>query len=298
MTKPKTLPFTVDQFLKMAAKHIGYRESPKGSNRTIFGERYAKRTRRGSNGVAWCGIFVWDIFLECGIDIQKELGFRFCQYTPTFSEDCRKAGWQRVSAKDIRPGDVVFFDFPDKVRPGEPQHVGIAGSTVKAGWFRTKAEGNTSKGITGSQDNGGGVYSRLRRSKYVIAAYRPPFATHAVSPVPAKSVPKPITVVATLLASGGLLYGGNVYLKTNSATPSPAQVSAPAFTRVLRLTSPAMRGSDVATVRRALLHDSGTVYDAKLERAVRAWETRHGIVQTGTWGCTQAQAAGWTCRAS
>lgn len=300
MAKSKVLPFTRDQFLRMASKHIGVTESPKGSNRTVFGERYAARTRKGRNGVAWCGIYVWDIFLECGVDLQKDLGFRFCQFTPTFEADCHRAGWTRIDPKRMQPGDIVFFDFPDKVY--RTQHVGISGSTVKFGWFKTKSEGNTSPGTKGSQDNGGGVYSRRRSIKVVSAVYRPPFATTAPkpapkpAPAPVKTVPKVVTVVATLLASGGLLYGGSVYLPSSSSKPAPAQASAPAFTRALRVTNPPMQGADVRALRRALLHDAGDVYDARLSMAVRAWETRHGIVQTGAWGCTQAQAAGWTCR--
>lgn len=233
---PRQLPFGVDQILSTARKQIGTKEKPKGSNRTPYGALYEQHTKGGENGVSWCGQFIWALFFFCGIDLQKVLGFRWCQFTPTFQDDCRRAGWTKVNVKDIQPGDVIFFDFPDSIK--RTQHVGLATSRVKAFLFRT-IEGNTSSGIRGSQSNGDGVYARTRTTKYVSAAYRPPYAVAATStrakpaPAPApKPKPKPkkpaATSITAVLVGGAIVYGGVTYLPTtgpNAPKPSTTTIT-------------------------------------------------------------------------
>lgn len=207
---PKTLPFSAARILAEARKHVGVKESPRGSNRTKFGALYAQHTKGGQNGVAWCGQFIWALFYLCGIDLQRSLGFRWCQYTPTFVDDCRKAGWTVVSPAKVQPGDLVFFDFPDSVK--RVQHVGIVTRKVRGGHFLS-IEGNTSSGSKGSQSNGDGVYERSRRVSDVKVAFRPPYGADKPK---VKAAGKAVTAI---LMAGALVYGGTTYRP--EGTPAP-----------------------------------------------------------------------------
>lgn len=136
--------------LTAAAGELGNTERPAGSNRTKYGRWY------GMDGVPWCMIFVQWCCDRAGLPL------------PYRTASCSALlGWYRKNRPEAipetpRPGDIVIYTFG---------HTGIlerdGGDTV------TVIEGNTSPGETGSQDNGGGVYRRVRGKKLVRAYIRP-----------------------------------------------------------------------------------------------------------------------------
>jgi len=133
-----------------ARKELGTHERPPGSNRTKYGDWY------GSDGVPWCAMFQSWIFAHEGM---PEIKFA---YTPTFAQHFVDEGrWHESSPA---PGDVVFFNFPDSL--DRIQHVGLV-VDVEGGGSIVTIEGNTSSGDGGSQDNGDGVYRKVRSSSIV-----------------------------------------------------------------------------------------------------------------------------------
>lgn len=169
---------TAAEFVAAAAREVGYTERPTGSNRTKFAAIAGH-----PNGQPWCASFVVAIARRVGLQLPSESA-----YTPTMAAGFKNVGrW--VTPKNIEPGDVVFYDFPDSKR--RIQHVGIAAARPAAG-FIDCIEGNTSAGSSGSQDNGGGVYRRRRPLAHVVGAGRPAFA--AAPPPPPRPKEPPVIV--------------------------------------------------------------------------------------------------------
>jgi hypothetical protein len=71
-----------------------------------------------------------------------------------------------------RPGDIAFFDFPGDNTYGI-QHAEFV-ETI-AGRNLVDVGGNTSSGTAGSQDNGGGVFERVRPLPWVVGYGRPAY---------------------------------------------------------------------------------------------------------------------------
>lgn len=168
---------TVDDILRVARTQLNYQESPRGSNRTKYGKAY------GLDGQPWCAMFIWWVFRECGVDLRRYSDN--VAYTPNFADDLLRHGWS-VSKSTARPGDIVFFDFPDKVR--RIQHVGIV--VQNNGSSLITIEGNTSGS---NNSNGGRVLQRSRSMSLVAAVRRPPMLalTHAVQPKNPAPAPSP-----------------------------------------------------------------------------------------------------------
>lgn len=149
---------TVSDVVREARSHLGYTESPPGSNRTRFGQW------AGRDGEPWCGMFVDFVFDRAGVKLP---GAQI--WTPGGAASFKRDGRWR---KRPRRGDVVYMDFNGD---GVIQHVGIV---VSAKEWKTKGnvftiEGNTSGGIVGSQDNGGMVARRIRNRRQIVGFGRP-----------------------------------------------------------------------------------------------------------------------------
>ncbi|HEX2050666.1 MAG TPA: peptidoglycan-binding protein [Actinomycetota bacterium] len=151
-----------DEILRAAREELqkGPWEDPPGSNCTRYGKWYPFPC------VAWCAQFVSYVVIEkCGIDVMP----RF-QFTPAGAQ------WfmdrEQWFEEDPRPGDLVFYNFPDT--KDRIQHVGFVvdgdGSTIRA------VEGNTSLDAGGSQDNGGVVAIKQRPMAHVVGFGRLPAA--------------------------------------------------------------------------------------------------------------------------
>lgn len=133
--------------LAEARRHIGYRESPPGSNRTTFGRWF------GLDGVPWCAIFVSYCF-EVGAGVVLGGGTSFTHglaSVPLLEKWLRDTGRWHEGAPAA--GDLVLFDWDG----GAPDHVGIV-EHVQAARLAT-IEGNTA---VGDDSDGGEV---LRRSR-------------------------------------------------------------------------------------------------------------------------------------
>lgn len=164
-----TLPLTAHQVIVTALAEVGTTE--KGTtNLQKYGKEY------GWDGVPWCGIFVWWVFKHAGhgADLKKFVGPT--AGTILFHQELKKYGWKKISPKNAKKGDIVFFDFGG-VNGSESDHVGLVRSNV-GGELHT-IEGNTSPGTGGSQRDGGGVYERKRAYGLVHSVWRPPYKTTA-----------------------------------------------------------------------------------------------------------------------
>lgn len=150
---------TVEQYLKACAAHEGTVESPSGSNCNPFSKQLGRPCE------AWCADAVAAIAKEVGLILPS-----FSAYTPTMADGFRTAGrWSHTPF----PGYIAFMDFPDHTTG--IQHVGVVSGVLDDGYNR-HWEGNTSSGERGSQDNGGGFYSK-KRPHSVIVGYGMPAYT-------------------------------------------------------------------------------------------------------------------------
>jgi hypothetical protein len=145
------------QGLAEALRHVGVREFPPGSNRTMFGRWF------GVDGVPWCAIFVSYCFdVGAGVVLCRGwhgagVGTRGVAYVPTLSAWLRATG--RVANGAPRPGDIAIFDWDG----GVPDHVGIV--VHSRGRVLETVEGNTAVG----NDSDGGEVMRRRRSTGQVA---------------------------------------------------------------------------------------------------------------------------------
>lgn len=144
------------QIADIAYKEVGQKESPKNSNKTMYGKWF------GLDGVAWCGMFVSWCYSEAGYQLPRIgflKGFAGCQTAVAYF---RK---HNLIVKDPAFGDIVFFDWN---ADGRHDHTGIFNGWKDRsdGTFYT-VEGNTS---LNNQSNGGEVMSRIRKNINVLFA--------------------------------------------------------------------------------------------------------------------------------
>lgn len=155
---------TLEAFLGKARSYLGTLESPPNTNRNIFAPMVGH-----ANGYPWCASYC--------LAVAKEVGLRLpttSAYTPRVAADFQLARqWYTDTG---RAGDLALFDFPDATRG--IQHIGIVESVLPG--QLVCIEGNTSAGVRGSQDDGGGVFRRTRPRAFVVGFGRPDFD----SPVP------------------------------------------------------------------------------------------------------------------
>ena len=139
--------------LAEALRHVGVRESPPGSNRTMFGRWF------GVDGVPWCAIFASYCFdVGAGVVLCRGwhgagAGPRGVAYVPTL------AAWVRATGRAVeqpQPGDLAIFDWDG----GVPDHVGIV---IAADGDLHTVEGNTG---VGNDSDGGAVMRRVRDPRH------------------------------------------------------------------------------------------------------------------------------------
>ena len=143
--------------LAEALRHVGVKESPAGSNRTMFGRWF------GVDGAPWCAIFVSYCFdVGAGVVLCRGwpgagTGPRGVAYVPTL------AAWLKANGRAVdgpaRAGDIAVFDWDG----GVPDHVGIVIRSTATG-IET-VEGNTAVG----NDSDGGEVMRRRRARSTVA---------------------------------------------------------------------------------------------------------------------------------
>ena len=140
------------KIIKIAELLIGVSESPKNSNKTIFGKWF------GLDGVPWCGIFVSYCYAKAGVPLGKigfKNGFAGCQTAVAHFKETGEI------TENPQPGDIVFFDWNGD---GRYDHTGIYFGDFDEDSFQS-IEGNTS---TKNNSNGGFVMMRIRKCKNAI----------------------------------------------------------------------------------------------------------------------------------
>ncbi len=149
---------TAARVLDIARDQIGVKESPANSNVCKFSRWYPMA------GSPWCAMFVSWVLDQAQIE-----GFKHA-YTPSGAALFQQR--HRWFTANPKPGDVVYFDFPDSL--ARIQHVGFV-EKVNGDGSIVAIEGNTSAGASGSQDNGGGVFRRTRTRSLIVGFGRPPY---------------------------------------------------------------------------------------------------------------------------
>lgn len=151
--------------LAEARRHLGVRESPAGSNRTLFGRWF------GVDGVPWCAIFASYCY-ERGAGIVLCRGWhgagvyaKGVTYVPTLEAWLRASGCWLDADEIPRAGDLAVFDW----NGGAPDHVGLVEHPLGRGRIAT-VEGNTG---VGNDTNGGAVMRRERSFAQIVGFGRP-----------------------------------------------------------------------------------------------------------------------------
>jgi hypothetical protein len=137
-----------------AAKHLGVKESPAGSNRVLFSDWY---------GVVgpWCAMFVTYCYVRAGSEVafKQRSRWAFCPFMLASA----RAGENHLDlTKDPMRGDIVLYGFGGP----EAKHVGLFESFADGSGNFTAIEGNTG---TGNDANGGEVMRRKRNTSQVLA---------------------------------------------------------------------------------------------------------------------------------
>ena len=148
----------------------------KSGNIVPYWDWWKAKTGQNDQGQSWCACFVSWCFSELQasalVAAKTPAGFIYCPDGVNFFKKKNAI----VDQKLAQPGDVIFFDWTGS---GMADHVGIVIENHAAQGFLITIEGNTSaEGVTGSQQNGGGVYRRKRfLGKTIYAVARPAWAS-------------------------------------------------------------------------------------------------------------------------
>ena len=142
----------VETILTIAERELGTREAPANSNRTKYGRWY------GLDGQPWCMMFVQWCFDQAGMALPYKTAS--CSALLQWYQKNRPGS----VAKTPRRGDIILYTFG---------HTGILESAE--GDAVTAIEGNTSPGVSGSQNDGGMVCRRTRKTSLVTAYIRPDY---------------------------------------------------------------------------------------------------------------------------
>lgn len=154
---------TLRNLINLAYEQVGYKEYPKDSNKTKYGEAY------GWNGVAWCVIFLWWLFNKIGLSDLFFGGYKTASCTALKNFYSALGLW--ITDGNYQPGDIAIMTF-SKTR--EIQHCGLIVEQINQKTYKT-IEGNTSSGVFGSQDNGGCVALRTRTTNNILGVCRPQY---------------------------------------------------------------------------------------------------------------------------
>ena len=103
----------------------------------------------------WCGAFVHQAYLRAGVKLSRRLIDPDRAYRDAVAG---KRRLRRIRISAIRPGDIVFYKFRERVRAS---HVAIARSRPRNGKLDT-VEGNTSHAVR----------LETRGTRYIVLAAR------------------------------------------------------------------------------------------------------------------------------
>ena len=172
----------VREFMEIAIRQNGYKESPPNSNRTKYGKWI------GMDGQPWCASYeAW-----CGNEASKVFGGGnpiyksasasviqdetvSAKYGKWIMKKTKSNATKKNALAKAQEGDIADFDFGanDMYR----RHTGLIIGVI--GEYYVTIEGNTSaEGKSGSQSNGGMVAIRRRHYKEVCSIVRPKFGKY------------------------------------------------------------------------------------------------------------------------
>lgn len=238
---------TAKDVMAEAVKHVGYTET--GNNHTMFGKWF------GMDGAAWCAMFVSYCMNKAGAGslIKGAQTAKGAAQVSKFVAHAKKHHWLKIAPGNAHAGDIVIFDFPGGY---ETDHVGFIRAASKGKNIFT-IEGNTSSGA-GSQSNGGGVYKRTRSFGVVHSIWRPPYAVET----PEVPVESPVSPVEPVIAVAPV-------------------VVAPVVVKPFTALKKGLKGGDVKKLQTALKITADGDFGPITEKAVKAYQTKKGIVVTG-----------------
>ena len=141
---------TAEKLVEVALAEVGYVEGK--NNETKYGKIMK------ADFAPWCGSFVNWCGKQAGVIIPNTV------YTPGGAKAfIDKKAWQYAESSNPKPGDIVYFDFPndgvDRI-----SHVGIVIKNNGDGTVTT-VEGNTASDKKGNQRNGGECCLKVRAYK-------------------------------------------------------------------------------------------------------------------------------------
>ena len=151
---------TVTDILEFCRSQIGVAEDPLGSNNVVYNTDYYGKPVSGDK-YPWCCVFLWDVFRLCGAS-GLFYGGKKTASCITLLEWATKQKLT-VPVNDVKPGDIVFFDWNSN---GVPDHVGIC-ETASGLDTITTIEGNL----------GDAVRRRTRNRIGICGVFRPLYQT-------------------------------------------------------------------------------------------------------------------------
>ena len=147
----------IEELLALATSQIGYKANPDNTNKYNL-EYYGKES-----GQPWCVVFIWWLFKHTNLS-KLFYGGNKTASCGTLYDYYNKNG-QTVPTNDLRPGDLIFFEFNGVAHC----HIGLCESFDKD--FVITIDGNTSQAA--SQSNGGEVLRRKRGRSLIWGVARP-----------------------------------------------------------------------------------------------------------------------------
>ena len=151
---------TVERVLTLARQELGYRESPPNSNRTKYGEWFKL------DGYAWCMMFIMWLFDQAEASALLPVRTASCGEFMTAAK--KDGNWHKKT--DLKPGDIVIFDFPGN--RSKTDHTGVVEEICDDGEHVVTIEGNTS---ADNDADGGMVMRRMRKRSLIAGAFRPEY---------------------------------------------------------------------------------------------------------------------------
>ena len=121
----------VNDLLELARSQLGVKEAPAGSNRVKYNTAYYGREVSGG-AYPWCCAFIWWLFREAGAPELFYGGGKTASCTTLYGWYKRQG--QAVEKVELRPGDLVFFNFDGN--PAVMNHIGIC-EKVEPGYVTT-----------------------------------------------------------------------------------------------------------------------------------------------------------------
>lgn len=159
---------TAKKVLEIAQGEVGYDRYSDPERGTKYGRWYEAEVDKcktnydyGANGVAYCAMFVSWVFDQAKVECPGLPG----AYCPSIHH------FQMLTAEELKPGDIVLFDWEDD---GTDDHIGIVKSNDKTAKQVKTYEGNTS---------GGKVLERTRAYSTICGGIRPKYSGASASDV-------------------------------------------------------------------------------------------------------------------